>query len=316
MSANRRRSYGRRRSGKGRRRTRRTYRSNRRGAFRRNGDLSATLMGALKVGGLALAGLAAHRVGARLLNDLVLSKVIGTPAVAPPAVSGLEALQPYKGLIASTATAALGILATVKFVKDPETKKYIIGGMAGSYLLGLLVNVLGKFGGAPGAQVVSYLSGYEAGTAESLGASIMPHYMPVGEYFTDPVAGLGEYFESGVSGLGNYGGNPDIYQAAAGLGTAAYGNSMHIDPSSDLDRELTIAEAAAGVGEMPFEAAAGLGEFLGGGGRALPAASTWIPGTSRPDVWAPVTAVSRPQAATAMTPAGVLQTGGGQGVFG
>lgn len=304
----------RRRRGKSRRRNGRGGRG-RRSAFRRNEGMLTTLKDALKVGAIALAGLAVHRVAAKLLSDVVLTRVIGAPAVAPPAVAGLEMLQPYKGLIASAASAAIGIFATVKLVKDPDTRKYLIGGVAGSFLLSALIDVLKGFGGSSGAQVASYLSGYDQGTAESLGASIMPHYAPIGEYFDGQ---LGEYFESGMSGLGNYGGNPDIYQAAAGVGAMPSLNTAHVDPSSDLDRELTLAEAAAGVGAASYEAAAGmgLGEFLGGGGRSLPAASTWVPGTSRPDIWAPVTGVNKPQAATAQTAAGILQTGGGGGVFG
>ena len=83
-------------------------------------------------------------------------------------------------------------------------------------------------------------------------------------------------------------------------------------PSSDLDRELSIAEAAAGVGAVsPFEAAAGFGAI-----QSLPRADTWVPGMSDPQLWAGARGIRRGQAATELTPAGILQTAGGGGTFG
>jgi hypothetical protein len=88
-------------------------------------------------------------------------------------------------------------------------------------------------------------------------------------------------------------------------------NSNHLDPSSNLDRELSIAEAAAGVGSTAMEAAAGLGNV-----HTVGASQTWIPGESDASIWAGVRPVDRSQMATAMIPAGSLQSGGGQGIFG
>ncbi len=319
MSANRRRHHRRRHHAN----RRRHHRRNGRHVFRRNEGFVTTLTSALKVGLIAGAGFAGHKAATKLLSDMVLDKVIGAPATpvtapAAPAVSGLEVLQPYKRILAGLLSGAVGVVAVNKLVKDAETKKIVIAGIAGSFLHTLFVDLLTAFGGATGGKVAAYLSGYDASSAYSLGASIMPHYAAVGEYFDSGVSGLGEYFESGVAGLGNYGGNPDIYQAQAGFGSMPDGNSMHVDPGSDLDRELTLAEAAAGVGMLPsYEAQAGLGDYTGAGGRqAIPSRSTWVPGMTNPGVWAPVTAVAKPQSSTAMVPAGILQTSGGQGVFG
>jgi hypothetical protein len=145
---------------------------------------------------------------------------------------------------------------------------------------------------------------------------------------------LGEYFESGVEGLGNYMPNAEIQQAAAGYGAVAEYQGNHIKPTDDLDRQLSIAEAAAGVGAFPElqqaaagmgeyfrnpNAPAGLGEFLaeqGGGVRSVPAASTWVPGTTEGQLWAGIRPVSRSQQSTASTPGGLLSTPGGSGVFG
>jgi len=149
-------------------------------------------------------------------------------------------------------------------------------------------------------------------------ASIQPMYAPaagLGQPIYQAAAGMGEYFESGVEGLGNYTGNPEIMQAAAGFGQVPEIDGPHIDPSSDLDRELSIAEAAAGVGEYFESGVQGLGEFYGPKG-TIGRSSTWIPGQSDPSIWAGVRPVSRPQEATAMTTAGVLQSGGGAGILG
>jgi hypothetical protein len=115
-------------------------------------------------------------------------------------------------------------------------------------------------------------------------------------------------------------------QAAAGYGADETANTNHIDPSSDLDRELTIAEAAAGIGATNYQAAAGMrggmGEYFSSGVNGLgnvgiaPSSSTWIPGSSYPQLWAGTRPIDNGQEATAQVPAGILQGGGGQGILG
>lgn len=290
------------------------------------------------MGAVLFAGFGLHRLLTNLMDRQVLSRLLPAPA-APAATSGFG-LQENRGLIASVAVGAATAFIANKVIKNAETKKLIIGGIAVSTVQGVIMSLLKAF--APtGADM---LAGPEDGTAARLsamygmrglgaGASIMPRYAPInglGEYFREPMNGLGEYFRepmngvgeyiAATAGLGTYENNGDLYQAAAGMGNHDY-NGNHIDPSGDLDRQLTIAEAAAGVGALsPFEAAAGIGPMQAAAGfgavDTVPSADTWIPGSADPQLWAGVRAVSAPQSATEMVPAGVLQTDGGQGIFG
>jgi hypothetical protein len=213
-------------------------------------------------------------------------------------------------------------------VKDDKTKQLLIGGIVTSALHGVVVSLLSKF--APGA--ADMLAGPDDGTAARLsamygmgaGESIMPRYAPIGEYFQNP---MGEYFQNpmgeyiaSTNGLGAYE-RANLMEAAAGYGNVVESSGTHIDPSSDLDRQLTIAEAAAGVGAVsPFEAAAGVMPFEASAGMgaiaSLPSADTWIPGSTNPQLWAGVREVSQGQSEHELTSAGVLQSGGSQGIFG
>lgn len=292
--------------------------------------------------------------GAKFTGNLIakgIAKLAGgsAPAAAPAApAAGLGSMSAMATPLGALLSAAVGIPLTMKFVSDPAKRDALLTGQVVSALHSVAVSLLGAI--APGASAV--LSGDD--TAVKLaamyglgqGTSIMPRYAPIGEYlaaqsglgslppyaaqagyrgtgeYYPGIQGMGEYFESGVEGLGNYVGNTDIMQAAAGYGASETNNTSHIDPSSDLDRELTIAEAAAGIGGPVYQAAAGMGEYfstptagLGNVGVA-PSANTWIPGTSDPQLWAGTRAVDESQEATAMVPAGVLSSGGNQGVFG
>ncbi len=322
--------------------------------FRKNGILDPILFVA-KTGGIALGGLLTHKLLSNLFTTQVLNRIFGSPAsviatpaattVVAPATSGLGGLSidpSYQRLAGSFLVAAGGVFAAAKLVKDPTTRNTLMTGIAVSFMHTAFSAVLTKF--AP--QYSGLLAGAEDGTAARLsamygmrglgaGTSIQPHYAPIngmgeyfssgvnglGEYFSSGVNGLGEYFSSGVNGLGSayeaaagYGSNPDLMEAAAGMGAGA-APTNHIDPHGDLDRELTIAEAAAGVGGMgaiqSYEASAGFGSIS-----SLPSASTWVPGTTDGQLWAGTRAISSPQSASEMVPAGILQTDGGQGVFG
>lgn len=319
--------------------------------FRKNGVMEPVLF-VLKTGGLALGGFLAHKVLTNAIVNYGFSKIFGAPATVivpatattPPVVApataglGLINLDPaYQKLIAGGLVAALGVYATSKLIKDPTTRNAVATGLAVSYTTTVLTAILTKF--AP--QYAGLLAGPDDGTAARLsamygfgGTSIQPRYAAIGgrgmgeyfqsgvsglgEYFQSGVSGLGEYFQSGVSGLGSlpsyeanagYGANPDLMEAAAGMGARETMSTNHVDPHGDLDRELTIAEAAAGVGA--YEAAAGYGSIS-----TVPSSSTWIPGTSNGQLWAGTRSISNGQSATEMVPAGILQTDGGQGVFG
>ena len=306
-------------------------------------------MTAFKGGMLITAGLVGHKVLTGLLRDLVFKPAVETVAETAASngesTSGLGQLKSYGGLIVGAGVAIGGIMLASRMIKDEQDRKLVVGGIAASFIHTAIVSLLDIMGQPEAATM---LAGVDDGTAARIsamyglgaGASIMPRYTPVGEYFASGTNGMGEYFDSGVQGLGrgmgeyfasgtnglgalqpyeasagvgdNYGVNPDMYQAAAGVGASTY-QGNHIDPSSDLDRELTIAEAAAGVGASVYQAAAGFGQASI---QTVPTANTWIPGMSDGPLWAGTRPVSEPQSAHEMLPAGILQTDGGSGVFG
>lgn len=328
---------------------RRNYRRNRGffgKLFRKNpGELlTAGIFGFLGFAGAKFAG----NLLAKGISKLAGGSAAPTAVVAPAA--GFGSIDAMASPIGALIAGGIGIFATMKLVTDPTKREAMLTGTVVSMLHSVAMSLLGAI--SPGAKAV--LSGDD--TAVKLaamygmggGTSIMPHYAPIngyGEYLTAQngygslpsyvaqaggrgvgeyypgVQGMGEYFESGVEGLGNYVGNLDIQQAAAGYGAGETMNTNHIDPSSDLDRELTIAEAAAGIGQNVYQAAAGMGEYFAANGMGAvdvaPSASIWIPGTSNPQLWAGTRGVTNDQEATAMVPAGVLSNGGGgQGVLG
>lgn len=332
------------------RRRRRVTRNRRRG-MRRNGRRRMrrnSIGGAFRTAGMIAVGFLGHKLITGLLRDLVFKPAVETvaPEAASPA-SGLGQLNAYSGVLVGGATALAGILLMGKVIKQPEDRQLVIGGIALSWLHTAIVAVLDKMG-APG--MATTLAGIEDGTAAQIsamygfrglgaGTSIQPEYAAIrglrgrgmgeyfksgfGEYFASGMNGMGEYFASGVNGLGalkpyeaaagfGYTHNPDMMQAAAGMGVVETTNGNHIDPSSDLDRELTIAEAAAGVGQV-YQAAAGFGATPV---VTVPRSNTWIPGMSDPAIWAGAKAINESQAQHELLTAGILQTDGGQGVFG
>jgi len=289
---------------------------------------------------VAFGGFVGHRVATNLLKKYVVDKFLPAPAPAAAGIGALDA-SALMSLGTSVVVAGAELFLVNKVVKDREVKVMAMAGVALSTLQQLIVAGLRMVSMPTAADV---LSGYDDSTASRIsamyglrGTSIMPRYAPIGEYFSSGVNGVGEYFSSGVQGLGGppyqaaagmgqYGPNPDIYQAAAGFGAHdnSYGHTNSIDPSSNLDRELSIAEAAAGVGALPrYEASAGMGEYFASGMRGLgnvetvPSESTWIPGESgSAQLWAGVRPIDEPQGETEMLPAGILETSGGAGIFG
>lgn len=345
-------------------RTRKGYRKNARKrdflsrVFRANSNTKMTTMealsGAFTTGLVITGGFLTHKLltkGLCWLIDQVFpppSPVVTMDEPEPEATDGIaEAIAPYKDLLCGIVVAGVGIAGTNMILKEAkynQTKLLICGGMATSLLHTVIVTALDQF--APAA--ATYLSGYDSdSTAARLSAmmgtgavTIQPMYDPISGLGAsqspfEAAAGMGEYFESGVEGLGNYVNNPDVYQAAAGMGAGPEYQGNHIDPTSDLDSQLSVAEAAAGVGQTPsmYQAAAGMGEYMlnpaapmsglgeyltatGDGVQALPTTSTWIPGESDPQLWAGVKSVDRAQGATAMDPGGILSTAGGAGILG
>lgn len=335
---------------------RRRHRRNGRRMFRKNGIMEPVLFvlktGGIALGGFVAHKALTNALSTYVLGAIFSAPaaVVAIPATTTtpatttvaPATSGLSgiSLDPqYQRLIAAFIVGAGGVYAASRVIKDPTTRNTVMTGIGMSFMHTVLSAALTKF--AP--QYSGMLAG--DGTAARLSAmygygatSLQPRYgqlsgRGVGEYFSSGLngglgeyfsSGLGEYFSSGVNGLGalpayeaaagmgSYGANPDLMEAAAGMGAREAMNTNHVDPHGDLDRELTIAEAAAGVGALPaYEAAAGYGDIS-----TVPSASTWIPGSANGQLWAGTRSISNPQSSTEMVPAGILQTDGGQGVFG
>lgn len=315
-------------------------------AFRRNQTM-ATLAGAFRAGLSITAGFAAQKALSGVVCKLLCDRLFGaapTPTAPPtPApVSGLEVLQPYSKVIASGVAAVAGIAGANMVLKDTETKKLVTGGMASAFLHQVLVTVLERVSPVAAQAISGVGSDSEAAKLSAmygLGAqSIAPRWTPIGQDESNPWTaaagmGMGEYFAESMSGLGAYTANPDLYQAAAGFGAVDNANTNHIDPSSNLDRELSIAEAAAGIGEYFESGVAGLGEYFESGVSGLgqvayqaaagmgaidrvPGANTWLPGMADSQLWAGTRGIRQGQMANATTRAGILQSGGNQGVFG
>lgn len=72
---------------------------------------------------------------------------------------------------------------------------------------------------------------------------------PTTELLTQAAAGMGEYVATGVQGIGEY----EAVQGYGGLGATPYiDEGIHPDTHS-AERALTVAEAAAGIGDLPLE---------------------------------------------------------------
>jgi hypothetical protein len=298
-------------------------------------------MEVLQTGGLITAGIVGQKLLAGIIRSQILDRVF--PAAAAPAAApaaGLGGIEEYNPLIAGALAVAGGMFVTNMVVKDTKTKTLIMGGFGAGFIHSALIFLLDKLNQPA---IADMLAG--EGTAARIsamyglgaGVSLQPHYAPIGmgEYFSEGMSGLGAApaLYQAAAGMGAYGANPDIYQAAAGYGDTdtSYGFGNHVSPSSDLERELTIAEAAAGVGAVQsYEASAGTGEYFSATGeyfsepgvsglgaiQTTPAADTWVPGMANPQLWAGVKSVGEPQSEHMMLPAGVLETAGGAGIFG
>jgi hypothetical protein len=257
---------------------RRKMKANRR-RMRRNGFM-ATFMKLVKGGGLILGGFVAHRAGTALGTGLV-SRVL-------PGLAANPRLANWQKPMVGVGVAALEIIGVNVLFKraDEKTRLLLNGGIFTSLLAQTAVSVLTALNQPT---LLSYLSGYPNSTAYGLRGrgmrgferntqSIMPRYAPVsgmgqyrqaaagmrgmrgmrgmGEYFASN--GLGEYFaSSAVQGVGHYeAAGPLALQPNNAVGQIEDG----IRPDADLDRVMTLAESAAGLGQGYRQAAAGMGQ--------------------------------------------------------
>lgn len=308
----------------------------------------------IKMGSLVLGGFVAHRIGTGLLCSFV---------PMPPTLAA------WQKPICGGGVMALGIVAVNAVMKkaDQKTRTAINAGLVVSWLQQVAVGVATAMGQP---QLLTYLEGYPhssayrlrgvgrtrgmwggrrqsagMGALEKSAVSIMPQYAPVsglgqpawqaaagvrgtGEFFASNA--MGEYFANkGLQGVGHYEkAGPLAMQPNNAMGQAI---DDGIRPDADLDRIMTLAESAAGLGQ-PFhqaaagmgqapafhQAAAGMGEFYsaapGNGSMVeyrVPTQSQWIPS-------GPLWAGKMPAGDTpteSEIPAGILQGPGGNGVL-
>ena len=246
------------------------YDSNRRRHRSRRYRSNATawvggLKEALKIGGIVIVGFLVHRS---------LSRVISEQAAKLDAFADGTTLGNWREVIAGLLVAAVGVPLAVRFV--PSESAAIGGGIAASFLHGLILRALSEAGQA---KVAGYLSAYPDATG--------PAYPGIGSYYKvrpRQMRGMSEYY-SQKPGLrmnqlrqpaAGFGANRSalVTQAAAGeflaFGATAQGGDYSevpmlpmptvtndgVLPTLDAaEQALNVMEAAAGVGasEIPMQ---------------------------------------------------------------
>lgn len=313
-------------------RRRRSYRRNGRKGFKlfRRNSFMANLKAVFMTGLFVSTGFIAHRVLTNLLVDKALATtladntafqtwkkplaglgVLGIGVAVSGAVAQKRAMELGAGMFASWLQSV--IVSGLNAAQKPEWVAQIAGySNSRAYMLrnGRRRRGLRGFSGERNA------------------TSIMPRYTPVGQYSqaaagtswtqataggrtlgeyytaTNSVQGVGEYFNAtgeyfapqGMKGVGSYEGAGQLaMQASAGVNHVIRDG---IRPDSDLDQALDLAEAAAGVGEVPQISRVGQ-------------KSQWIPNGP---LWAGERAVTDTQSTSEIS-AGILSRHGGNGIL-
>lgn len=314
------------------RRRRRSYRRNGSKGFQlfRRNSFMANLKAVFMTGLFVSTGFIAHRVLTNLLVDKALATtladnttfqtwkkplaglgVLGIGVAVSGAVAQKRAMELGAGMFASWLQSV--IVSGLNAAQKPEWVAQIAGySNSRAYMLrnGRRRRGLRGFSGERNA------------------ASIMPRYTPVGQYSqaaagtswtqataggrtlgeyytaTNSVQGVGEYFNAtgeyfapqGMKGVGSYEGAGQLaMQASAGVNHVIRDG---IRPDSDLDQALDLAEAAAGVGEVPQINRVGQ-------------KSQWVPNGP---LWAGERAVTDTQSTSEIS-AGILSRHGGNGIL-
>lgn len=320
----------------------RRHRSNKR--HRRNAFM-ADLKNVFKVGALVTTGFLIHRLLTSLANNYLFAMLVAPKNGAQ--TNGQATLASWGKPIMGGVVAVAGYaLAGAAF---PKARVEIGAGMVASFLQSVVMSVLmtanqptiaAQFEGVSGLGLVRYPSrayqlrgGRGRRGMRGLGqgvTSLMPRYAPVGQ-FSQAAAGMGEYFRPNsvgeyfvpteqLQGVGQYEpAGPLAMQAAAGMGQVPIDDGIR--PDADLDRVLTLAESAAGVGAARMRRRRGMrgvGEFYtatrGNGDwtdTTVPTQDQWIP--SGP-LWAGTLGVKDTQGESEL-PAGVLAGPGGNGIL-
>lgn len=326
LTANRRRS---RKLTANRRPSRRRARgSNRRSRRSRRYSANQFMASLKKLGATAIfavTGFVAHKVLTRL-GIIGLAKALeSSTGTWKPTV------MKWSPIVIGGLVAGLGVAAVSKVA--PTKRNEIGAGMIVSFFHTSILTVLGMVDNADVQKAAQWIAGYDtSSTATSIGRyrrsmqglgdamqrSTLPHYAPTGrrggiqqavagrgtgEYFQ--ASGLGEYFASGVQGIGAYElAGPLVTQAAAGLGQRI---DDGIRPDANLDAVLTLAEAMAGGSMGEYYSADPSGSPF-----TVPEDDQWVPNNP---LWAG-TKGAEDSPETSEIPAGILETSGGNGIFG
>jgi hypothetical protein len=309
-------------------RRRRVRRNGRKGfkLFRRNAFM-ANLKAVFMTGVFVSTGFIAHRVLTNLLVDKGLATTLADNAMFQTwkkPLAGLGVLGvgvAISGAVAKKRAMELGAGMFASWLQS-----VIVSGLNAAEKPEWVAQIAGYSNSRAYALRGTRRRGVRGFSGERNARSIGPRYTPVGQYsqaaagWTQAAAGnntLGEYFTStnSVNGVGEYFNATGEYFAPQGMkGVGGYEPAGQlamqasagvnhvirdgIRPDSDLDRALDLAEAAAGVGEVPQI-------------RRVGQQSQWIPNGS---LWAGETAVRDTQA-TSEVSAGILARQGGNGIL-
>jgi len=310
---------------RGKRRMRRNYRRN---------QFMSSLKNVLKTGALVAVGFIVHRSLTSLIDTYGFSML--TKPKEGEAQSPMQStLSAWGKPIVGLAVGLAGIAVISKAVKNADTAKALGGGMVASWVQNFVVTALlalnqpavaGALAGVGGG-VGRYRRRNRRGM-RGMGQAwtgIGPRYTPVGEY-EQAAAGMGQYMQAAAgtgdyftpSATGEYFLPPSqvkgvgFYEQAGPLamqGRATGQIDDGIRPDADLDKVMTLSEAAAGVG---------MGEFYTGEQRngdwydtTVGTQSQWIPNGP---LWAGELKVADTQGESDL-PAGVLAGPGGNGVL-
>lgn len=308
---------------------RRMRRNGKKGGFKlfRKNSFMANLKAVLKTGLFVTTGFLAHRVITNLIVDNLLGTtmadnatfqtwkkpltglgVLGLGVAVSGAVAKKNAMELGAGMVASWLQSL--IVAGLNAAGQPQ----LVASVAG-YSNSKAYDLRG---------VRRRRRGLRGFGGERNAVSIQPRYTPVGstwqqaaagqfqqaaagstlgEYFT-ATQGVGEYYQAtgeyfapnGMKGVGGYEPAGQLaMQASAGVNQVIRDG---VRPDGDLDRALDLAEAAAGLGEVPQI-------------ERVPQRSQWIPNGP---LWAGETPVTDTQRKSEVS-AGILSRSGGNGIL-
>lgn len=233
------------------------YTSNRRRRrYRRNPGLVDQLKQLLKVGAKMALGFMGHRALTYVVSEQLLAKV---------EIFSTGSLSEYRGIIGGAIAAVGGVALVSKFA--PAHAAQIGAGIMTSLVHATIVAVLKKIGQP---NVAGYLAAYPdaeghayhsmAGYGGYGAYELVPGMSGMGEYdyynqysglgqLTQAAAGTGEYFMPGLQGIGEY----EAVEGYGALGQQPYTDEGIHPNLNAAEHALTVAEAAAGVGDLPLQ---------------------------------------------------------------